>query len=256
MRNTIHTSPWSTQELLAVRSGDQLLFFFFDQILREYVRMRTATTLGRVLAVCAEAADAKALQRYPFQEIVLTGLREPGADLTAIMQQDPRLRYQQENGERLSLADHSFDLVLVKEGLHHLSRPVSGLYEMLRVCRQAVIIMEPADCWLGRILDRLGLGTRFEHSLDENIENRKNFIFRWDLHLLEKLLSSYYLDSGFTITARLGWKRGRYYLNRLRLIAVIAAAVVSRLPGASGNFMLAMITPGQNEPPAVQALNE
>ncbi len=256
MRHTIHTSHWSSKDLLAVRSGDQLLFFFFDQILREYVRLKNSPSLGSVLAVCAEAADARALQRYPFAEIVLTGLRDPEPDLASFMQQDARIRYQKENGEKLSLPDHSFDLVLVKEGLHHLSRPVLGLYEMLRVCRQAVIIMEPADCRLGRLLDRLGLGTRFEHSQDENINNRKNFIFRWDLHLLEKLLSSYYLDSGFTITARLGWKRGRYYLNRLRLIAVIAAAAVSRLPGASGNFILAMITPGQNEPPAVRALNE
>lgn len=256
MRNLVQTSSWSSKDLSAVRSGDQLLFFFFDQILREYVRMRNSSSLGSVLAICAEAADARALQRYPFAEIVLTGLRDPEPDLELILQNDARIRYQKENGEKLSYADHSFDLVLVKEGLHHLSRPVQGLYEMLRVCRQAVILMEPHDCLLGRLFERLGFTTRFEHSLDENINNRKNFIFRWDLHQLEKLLSSYYLDSGFTITARIGWKRGRYYLNRLRLIAVLASAVASKIPGASGNFILAMITPGQNEPPAIQSLDQ
>jgi hypothetical protein len=254
MRNLMQTSYWSSKDLLAVRSGDQLLFFFFDQILREYVRLKNSASLGSVLAICAEAADAKALQRYPFAEIVLTGLRDPEPDLASIMQQDARIRYQKENGEKLSLPDHSFDLVLVKEGLHHLSRPVLGLYEMLRVCRQAVIIMEPFDCLLGRLFDRLGLSTRFEHSQDENINNRKNFIFRWNLHLLEKLLSSYYLDSGFTITARVGWKRGRYYLSRTRLLAVLTAALISKIPGASGNFILAMITPGRIEPPAIQSL--
>jgi hypothetical protein len=256
MRNAVQKAYWSSKNLLAVHSGDELLFFFFDQILQDYVRLTASSSLGSVLAICAEAADAKALQRYAFEQIVLTGLREPEHDLLAIMEKDARIRYQKENAERLSLPNHSFELVLVKEGLHHLGRPALGLYEMLRVCRRAVILMEPHDCLLGRLFDRLKLSTQFEHSQDENINNRKNFIFRWDLHLLEKLLNSYYLDSGFSITARVGWKRGRYYLNRFRPLTILTAASLSRLPGASGNFILAMIRPGRNEPPAIQSLEQ
>lgn len=48
------------------------------------------------------------------------------------------------NAESLSLQDNSYDFVLTKETLHHLQRPYLGIYEMLRVCRKAICIIEPA----------------------------------------------------------------------------------------------------------------
>ena len=54
-------------------------------------------------------------------------------------------QYQTENCEALSFADKSFDYVLCKETFHHLVRPYIALYEMLRVCRSAVILIEPNE---------------------------------------------------------------------------------------------------------------
>jgi ubiquinone/menaquinone biosynthesis C-methylase UbiE len=53
--------------------------------------------------------------------------------------------YSVENVEDLSFADNSFDVVFCKETFHHCPRPILGLYEMLRVARKAVVLIEPND---------------------------------------------------------------------------------------------------------------
>ncbi len=58
--------------------------------------------------------------------------------------------YRVENAESLSLADKSVDIVFCKEAFHHFPRPWLGLYEMLRVAKRAVLLIEPRD-W---IIDR------------------------------------------------------------------------------------------------------
>jgi SAM-dependent methyltransferase len=53
--------------------------------------------------------------------------------------------YAVENAEALTFTDEVFDVVFCKESYHHLPRPTIGLYEMLRVAREAVILIEPLD---------------------------------------------------------------------------------------------------------------
>jgi len=48
-----------------------------------------------------------------------------------------------ENAEHLSFPDRSFDYVLIKEAFHHFPRPWLALYEAYRVCRKAVVLLEP-----------------------------------------------------------------------------------------------------------------
>jgi hypothetical protein len=48
--------------------------------------------------------------------------------------------------ESIPFADASIDLMIAKETFHHWPRPFLGLYEMIRVARQAVLIIEPFDC--------------------------------------------------------------------------------------------------------------
>jgi len=50
-----------------------------------------------------------------------------------------------ENAEHLSFEDESFDFVLCKESYHHFPRPMIAFYEMLRVAKNAVVIIEPND---------------------------------------------------------------------------------------------------------------
>jgi ubiquinone/menaquinone biosynthesis C-methylase UbiE len=56
-------------------------------------------------------------------------------------------QYAIENAERLSFGNASFDYVLCKESLHHFPRPFVALYEMLRVCSEAVFVVEPNDTY-------------------------------------------------------------------------------------------------------------
>ncbi len=53
--------------------------------------------------------------------------------------------YRVENAESLDFAKNSFDVVFCKEALHHMPRPLIAVYEMIRVSRKAVIILEPND---------------------------------------------------------------------------------------------------------------
>lgn len=50
-----------------------------------------------------------------------------------------------ENAEKLSFADQSFDVTFCKEAFHHFPRPYIALYEMLRVSKKAVVMIEPAE---------------------------------------------------------------------------------------------------------------
>ena len=54
-------------------------------------------------------------------------------------------KYKRENAEKLSFENNSFDYVLCKESYHHFPRPTIALYEMLRVAKKAVILIEPND---------------------------------------------------------------------------------------------------------------
>jgi len=60
--------------------------------------------------------------------------------------------YQKENAEHLSFADESFDYALCVQAYHHFPRPSLAVYEMLRVVREAMILIEPNDCRAPRSL--------------------------------------------------------------------------------------------------------
>jgi len=53
--------------------------------------------------------------------------------------------YATQNAECLSYADESFDFLLCKESYHHFPRPYAALYEMIRVAKKAIVIIEPHD---------------------------------------------------------------------------------------------------------------
>lgn len=53
--------------------------------------------------------------------------------------------YSAQNAESLKFDDNSFDFIYCKEALHHFPRPYMALYEMMRVCKTAVILTEPRD---------------------------------------------------------------------------------------------------------------
>jgi ubiquinone/menaquinone biosynthesis C-methylase UbiE len=68
---------------------------------------------------------------------------------TLLLEQAKRIglieNFGNENAENISSDDGSFDYSFCKESFHHFPRPYIALYEMIRVSRKAVILIEPAD---------------------------------------------------------------------------------------------------------------
>lgn len=58
--------------------------------------------------------------------------------------------YRIENAESMTFKDSSFDIVFCKESYHHFPRPPVALYEMVRISRRAVILIEPRDYAIDR----------------------------------------------------------------------------------------------------------
>ncbi len=236
-------------DLVKIEDAPDFHHYLLSEALLRYQQLRQdqGLDLGEVLAVGASAYEGEVLSRLPFDRIVLSGIKEPGAKITQLVHSSPGLDYRFENGEALNLPSRSFDLVIFKETLHHFARPVAGLYEGLRVCRAAVIIIEPYDSLLGRVLVKLGIASEFERDEGMNVEQRKNYVFRWDAHHLEALLKSYYLDSGFSLDISLGWMTWKYTASSSRLVrslTAVSGCLASLVPGAGGNYMSALIMPG------------
>ena len=84
-----------------------------------------------------------------------------------------------------------FDFVFAKEVYHHLPRPSIGLYEMLRVAREAVVLIEPID-FIGRPLDLLRdlVKTLLRRKLVQGeFEYYGNYTYRMSLRETRKLMT-------------------------------------------------------------------
>jgi len=122
------------------------------------------------------------LANLGFSRVTVSDFSEEA--LRVCSRRDPRLSTLQLNAEHMDVPDEAYDLVLVQDGLHHLPRPPLGLTEMLRVARRAVIVIEPYDGLVGRLL-----GTRWErHS------GSVNYVFRWTDSMLAQVTRSYLLQ--------------------------------------------------------------
>lgn len=237
-------------DLYRLDSHDAYHDYLICEGVQRYIEITSGNNAGSVLAVCANFREGENLSRFPFSKIVLSniiGIDEFGDRMKTIMNHDSRISYHRENCENISFPSRSFDLVFCKEGLHHLSRPVQGLYEMLRICRKAVIFIEPWDSLASRILEVFGLTTYYE----KHSGCRNNFVFRWNKRQLCMLLNSYYIDSGYQVDITLGWMSGRLLHDKPRVVKRIAYAIgvaVAILPGCRGNFATVLIRPGTDLP--------
>jgi len=103
--------------------------------------------------------------------------------------------YAIENAEALTFADDSFDYACCRESAHHFPRPYTAIYEMLRVAKEAVVLIEPADpfvCWresevpltLLRALLNVLLGG---HTKRNDFERAGNYLYRFSVREMEKI---------------------------------------------------------------------
>jgi ubiquinone/menaquinone biosynthesis C-methylase UbiE len=133
-----------------------------------------------VLSVCGgDGEEAQYLRRR--------GAAVTIVDLCASAVEAARLRSPEPcclcmDAESLAFADASFDWAIVREGLHHLARPVKALYELERVSREGFAIMEGQDSLLVRLLVALGLG--------EDWDPAGGYVYRFSRREIHKIFSS------------------------------------------------------------------
>lgn len=165
---------------------------------------------------------------------------------------DPRLRTRLLDAEAMSdVADGSYDLVFVQDGLHHLPRPVLGFTEMLRVARQAAVVIEPHFGLVGT-----AIGTKWEVQGDA-----VNFVFRWDGTLLRQVASSILLRPDVMVVPHRLWDHPlavSRVVSRLpepmRLTAAKAIYAALTPLWRAGNMMVGVVLkPGGAAPPRVSA---
>ena len=125
-----------------------------------------------LLVGAADGYEGRALFDCGFHDVTVTDLSEVAVRIA--MERDPRIRGFALNLEEAgNVPDHSFDIVVAQDMLHHLARPVNGFTEMLRLARHAVIFLEPHNSLAGR-----HIGQTWEDNL-----GAKNYVFRWTKRL-------------------------------------------------------------------------
>jgi ubiquinone/menaquinone biosynthesis C-methylase UbiE len=108
--------------------------------------------------------------------------------------------YHKENAEHLSFADKVFDYSLCKEALHHFPRPFAAIYEMLRVSRKGIVLIEPCDMYVfstsrqiffRRLIEKLSHIGFFRKILGDvkrhTYEDAGNYVYKISRRELEKV---------------------------------------------------------------------
>src|SRR5262245_17361036 len=95
------------------------------------------------------------------------------------------------DAESLAFADRSFDWVVVRDGLHHLARPILGLYEMERVTREGFVVIEAQDSLPVRWLAKVGVA--------ENWDPANGYVYRFSRREMYKIFSSMQTVKGWEV---------------------------------------------------------
>ena len=105
--------------------------------------------------------------------------------------------FQYANAEELPFENDRFDFSFCKQSYHHFPRPFIAVYEMLRVSKKAVMLVEPAD-WLPspfllRTLQKIKrklkklIGLKNPHHEEGSFEKVGNYIYTISEREIEKM---------------------------------------------------------------------
>ena len=132
--------------------------------------------------------------------------------------------------EHLPFQDDEFDVAFVAATLHHLPRPMVGLYELLRVSREATILIEPNEGWLTRLATTLGAAHEYEEA--------GNYVYRLSASDVRRVAKAAFCTAHvdrFFATHRVA--KSPYEFLALRALNRTANAVAPRL----GNYIIAVL---------------
>jgi SAM-dependent methyltransferase len=100
-------------------------------------------------------------------------------------------KFKEINAEDIKEEDNSFDFVFCKESYHHFPRPFIALYEMLRVARKGVFLIEPQDSGK-KMFDWLKILVKIILRKDQNLyfEKEGNFIYKININEFSKVMTA------------------------------------------------------------------
>jgi len=109
---------------------------------------------NKILVVGAGPIDLDVFSSLGFKRVKFTNLVT-----------DKKLKeIEYQNMENLKYPNNSFDYSVVHASLHHMSKPYLGLYEMYRVSRKGILVIESHDNLIMKLLIKLHLTENFENS--------------------------------------------------------------------------------------------
>lgn len=197
----------STKDPLTRYLRDRRLHLGLDTILKSLRLKKEDVKNWEVLVVCGGVGgEGMLLANYGFESVTVSDFSENA--LVICKQLDSRLKTLVLNAEEADLLSGSYDLVVVQDGLHHLSRPALGFTEMIRIARKAVLVVEPYTGFVGE-----KLGTEWEKH-GETI----NFVFRWNKNFFTQVTKSYLLKDVHKIIVLKVWDHSIIVLKLLKLI--------------------------------------
>jgi ubiquinone/menaquinone biosynthesis C-methylase UbiE len=225
---------------------------FYDEVIMALVQDGVLGTGMKVLVVCGGRTDKLVLERCGFRDVVISnlGLRPADKDLGSF-------GWSEQDVERLTFDDESFDFAVVHSGLHHCHSPHRALLEMYRVARRGVVVFEPYDNLLTRVGVRLGIGQEYEYAGVAGELGRgghrggvanttiPNFVYRFTEREIIKTIHSYapYArhDIRFFHRMRIPWgqlrrRRSQGLYLAMRLAQPVLKIVEVCAPGQSNNF--------------------
>jgi len=105
--------------------------------------------------------------------------------------------WSRQDAEALTFGDGTFDYVVVHDGLHHCHSPHRALLDMYRVARRAVVVFDPCDNALVRLMQRFGMAPVYEVYHNDcrygAVANTEipNHVYRWTENEIRKTIATF-----------------------------------------------------------------
>jgi ubiquinone/menaquinone biosynthesis C-methylase UbiE len=161
-------------------NSNPLISWLNNHRINKLLELTGPLTGKTVLSVCGgDGEEGDFLQRKG-AEVTVTDLS--GIAIEAARVRNPSLRCLRMDTESLAFPDRSFDWVVVRDGLHHLARPIKGLYELERVSKEGFAILEGQDTAAVRLLVKLRAG--------EDWDPAGGYTYRFSRREILKIFSS------------------------------------------------------------------
>lgn len=143
-----------------------------------------------LVAGCGIGTDVYYLEKfYKFNTIFVSDINKESLDKT--ISAFPYSLGIIADHQKLSFKDNSIDFVMVGASLHHLKEPIRGLYELIRVAKYGLMVIEPNDTWLTRLFEKLGWAREYE------VEHG-NYVYRFRKRDIDKISKALFFKYDLT----------------------------------------------------------